>query len=52
MLAVPGGSFPRPAFPDLEPGAKAEIKGKVIFFEGSPEAFSSALGRGDVKLPG
>lgn len=40
-----------PALPDLEPGAAAKIKGKVIFFEGSPEEFSAALDEGGVKLP-
>ena len=40
-----------PALPDLEPGGNAVIKGKVIFFEGSPEGFSSALKEGGVRLP-
>ena len=40
-----------PALPDLEPGESARIKGRVIFFEGSPGDFSSALEKGSIELP-
>ena len=32
-----------PVFPDLEPGQRADIYGELLFFEGSPEDFTSVF---------
>ena len=40
-----------PEFPDLERGETATIRGKVFFFEGTPDDFSAALDEGVVELP-